>query len=119
MIRGLAATGLLALALGGCAAAASMPSVGGTKDGPPLTPAPATPGRGEPPKEGRSPEPRATAKATGEDVADRVGAGVNNDAITLGELQEAINDYRSQTRQQTPVSHEYVQQILTKIIGET
>ncbi|OLC90584.1 MAG: hypothetical protein AUJ05_11250 [Candidatus Rokubacteria bacterium 13_1_40CM_3_69_38] len=116
MIRGLAATGLLALALGGCAAAASMPSVGGTKDGPTLTPAPATPGRGEPPKEERSPEPRATAKATDEDVADRVVAVVNNDAITLGELQEAINDYRSQTRQETPVSNEFVQQFLTKMI---
>src|SRR3989442_343651 len=116
MIRGLAATGLLALALGGCAAAASMPGVGGTKDGPTPTPAPATPGRGEPPKEERSPEPRATAKATDEDVADRVVAVVNNDAITLGELQEAINDYRSQTRQETPVSNEFVQQFLTKMI---
>ena len=115
MIRGLAATGLLALALGGCAAAASMPGVGGTKDGPTPKPAP-TPGRGEPPKEERSPEPRATAKATDEDVADRVVAVVNNDAITLGELQEAINDYRSQTRQETPVSNEFVQQFLTKMI---
>src|SRR2546427_7096684 len=112
----LAATGLLALARGGCAAAASMPGVGGTKDGPTPKPAPATPGRGEPPKEERSPEPRATAKATDEDVADRVVAVVNNDAITLGELQEAINDYRSQTRQETPVSNEFVQQFLTKMI---
>src|SRR5438034_7693078 len=47
--------------------------------------APATPGRGEPPKEERSPEPRATAKATDEDVADRVVAVVNNDAITRSE----------------------------------
>src|SRR5437899_8699677 len=116
MIRGLAATGLLALALGGCAAAASVPGVGATKDGPAATPALATPGRGEPPKEERSPEPRATAKATDEDVADRVVAVVNNDAITLGELQEAINDYRSQTRQETPVSNEFVQQFLTKMI---
>src|SRR5438132_742101 len=92
------------------------PRAGGTKDGPTLTPAPATPGRGEPPKEGRSPEPRATAKATDEDVADRVVAVVNNDAITLGELQEALNDYRSQTRQETPVSNEFVQQFLTKMI---
>src|SRR5207249_12238043 len=63
--------------------------VGGTKDGPTPKPAPATPGRGEPPKEERSPEPRATAKATDEDVADRVVAVVNNDAITLGELQRS------------------------------
>src|SRR3989449_5118618 len=119
MIGGLAAPGLRPLALGGGAAGGSMPSVGGTKDGPTLPRAPATPGRGEPPKEGRSPEPRATAKATDEDVADRVVAVVNNDAITLGELQEAINDYRSQTRQETPVSNEFVQQFLTKMIEKT
>src|SRR2546428_10268155 len=96
MIRGLAATGLLALALGGCAAAASMPGVGGTKDGPTLTPAPATPGRGEPPKEGRAPEPRATAKATDEDAAHPLAPVLNNNAITPGEHQAALHDYRSQ-----------------------
>src|SRR3989475_7890985 len=116
MIRGLAATGLLALALGGCAAGAWVPGVGETKGGPTPTPAPGTPGRGEPPKDERSPEPRAAAKPTDEDVADRVVAVVNNDAITLGELQEAINDYRSQARQETPVSNEFVQQFLTKMI---
>src|SRR5947208_17186796 len=102
MIRGLAATGLLALALGGCAAAASMPGVGGTKDGPTPKPAPATPGRGEPTKEERSPEPRANDKAEDENVADRGDAVVNHDAITLGELQYARNDHRYQTRQATP-----------------
>jgi len=116
MIRRLAAAGLLALALGGCAAVSSGPGVGGTKDGSTPTPTPAAAGRPAPPTEERSPEPRAAAKSRDEDVADRVVAVVNNDAITLGELQEAINAYRSQTRQETPVSRDIVQQVLTKMI---
>jgi len=116
MIRRLAAAGLLALTLGGCAAVSSGPGVGGTKDRPTPTPTPATADRPAPSTEERSPEPRAPAKPTDEDVTDRVVAVVNNDAITLGELQEAINAYRSQTRQETPVSNDFVQQVLTKMI---
>src|SRR5213078_718357 len=45
MIRRLAAAGLLALTLGGCAAVSSGPGVGGTKERPTPTPTPTTAGR--------------------------------------------------------------------------
>jgi len=109
MICRLAAAGLLALALGGCAAS----SPGRTNDEPKPPPAAAAPG---PPKAEQPLEPRVAANPKDEDVTDRVVAVVNNDAITLGELQEAIHHYRYQTRQETPVSDEFIKQFLTKMI---
>jgi peptidyl-prolyl cis-trans isomerase SurA len=110
MIQRLAAAGLLSLALGGCAAPST---VGKTTDGPrPPVAAAAL----EPPTAERPAEPRVAAKPNDEDVTDRVIAVVNNDAITLGELQEAMNAYRYQTRQETPVSDEFIKQFLTKMI---
>ena len=109
MICRLAAAGLLALALGGCAAS----SPGRTNDEPKPPPATAAPG---PPKAEQPLEPRVAANPKDEDVTDRVVAVVNNDAITLGELQEAIHHYRYQTRQETPVSDEFIKQFLTKMI---
>ena len=109
MICRLAAASLLALALGGCAAS----SPGRTKDEPKPPPATAAPG---PPKAEQPLEPRVAANPKDEDVTDRVVAVVNNDAITLGELQEAIHHYRYQTRQETPVSDEFIKQFLTKMI---
>src|SRR5213592_705856 len=93
-----------------------MPWLGRTKDEPKPQPIVAAVEAPEAPKEARPPGPGAAAKPTDEDVTDRVVAVVNNDAITLGELQEAINAYRSQTRQETPVSNDFVQQVLTKMI---
>ena len=116
MIRRPAAVGLLALALGGCAAPSWVPWLGRTTDQPEPPP---TVAALEPPaasKEARPPAPRAAAKPKDEDVTDRIVAVVNNDAITLGELQEALTAYRYQTRQETPASDEFVQQFLTKMI---
>src|SRR5205823_13556412 len=76
-------------------------------------PATAAPG---PPKAEQPLEPRVAANSKDEDVTDRVVAVVNNDANTLGELQEAIHHYRYQTRQETPVSDEFIKQFLTKMI---
>jgi peptidyl-prolyl cis-trans isomerase SurA len=108
MIRWLAAAGLLSLALGGCA----VPTLGRANE-PKPPPAAAAP---DPPKAERPREPRVAVRPTDEDVTDRVVAVVNNDAITLGELQEAIHHYRYQTRQETPVSDEFIKQFLTKMI---
>src|SRR5205809_614898 len=110
MIQRLAAAGLLALALVGCAA----PSSVGRANDEPEPPAAAT--AQEPRIVERPAEPRVAAKPTDEDVTDRVVAVVNNDAITLGELHEAITAYRYQTRQETPVSDEFIKQFLTRMI---
>jgi peptidyl-prolyl cis-trans isomerase SurA len=110
MIHRLAAAGLLALALVGCAAPAPL----GRANDEPKPPAAAT--AQEPPLAERSAEPRVAAKPKDEDVTDRVVAVVNNDAITLGELQEALTAYRYQTRQETPVSDEFIKQFLTRMI---
>ena len=116
MIRRPAAAWLLALALGGCAAPSWMPWLGRTKDEPKPQPIVAAVEAPEAPKEARPPAPGVAAKPKDEDVTDRVVAVVNNDAITLGELQEAITAYRYQTRQEAPASDEFVQQFLTKMI---
>src|SRR5438876_736330 len=93
-----------------------MPWLGRTKDEPKPPPIVAAVEAPEAPKEARPPGPGAAAKPKDEDVTDRVVAVVNNDAITLGELQEAITAYRYQTRQEAPASDEFVQQFLTKMI---
>src|SRR5216110_523478 len=93
-----------------------MPWLGRTKDEPKPQPIVAAVEAPEAPKEARPPGPGAAAKPTDEDVTDRVVAVVNNDAITLGELHEAITAYRYQTRQEAPASDEFVQQFLTKMI---
>src|SRR5437879_5619336 len=54
-----------------------------------------------------------------EGVADRVVAVVNNDAITLSELQETIVAYRAENRQQRgggPSDDELVKQFLPRLI---
>ena len=64
-----------------------MPWLGRTKDEPKPPPIVAAVEAPEAPKEARPPGPGAAAKPKDEDVTDRVVAVVNNDAITLGELQ--------------------------------
>ena len=61
------------------------------------------------------PEPARTAPA--EDVTDRVVAVVNNDAITLGEVQEAVAAFRQENRGRAGDSDEDLgRQFLTRLI---
>jgi peptidyl-prolyl cis-trans isomerase SurA len=88
MRRALGLVGL-ALLLGGCAAPAWVPVVGRPKPPPPRITEPVVP-RGEERAPRRPP-------ADGDFVIDRVIAVVNNDAITLGELQENIIAVRQES----------------------
>ncbi len=101
---------VLALALGGCALPGWVPYFGKKKPEPevarPATPAPET--------APATPRPRPVDR---DDVADRVVAVVNNDAITLGELQENIAIYRQENRGQLSASDEELQkQFLGRLI---
>ncbi len=93
---------VLALALGGCALPGWVPYFGKKKPEPevarPATPAPET--------APATPRPRPVDR---DDVADRVVAVVNNDAITLGELQENIAIYRQENRGRVSASEEELQ----------
>jgi peptidyl-prolyl cis-trans isomerase SurA len=119
--RGLVGVLLLALALAGCAAQSWVPGwvplVGKKNEGPPaartlspgaeLLPAPVV---------GQAVTKPAPAE-TDEAVADRIVAVVNNDAITLAELQESVLMFRQENRQTTTVSDdELIRQFLTRLI---
>lgn len=107
---------LLALALAGCALPGWVPFIG-KKDGPP-------PVRSVAPGSEMLPMPvvgEAVNKPAGpesdEAVADRIVAIVNNDAITLAELQESILMFRQESRQQATVSDEELgKQFLARLI---
>jgi peptidyl-prolyl cis-trans isomerase SurA len=102
------AAALLALSLGGCALPGWVPFVGKKKS----EPAEARPAAPVPPA-----KPAPTRAAETEDVADRVVAVVNNDAITLGELQENIAIYRQENRGRVSASDEDLQkQFLGRLI---
>jgi len=114
--RRFAVATLLVLVLGGCAVPRWMPFIG---DGPakgPEPPTPATAATSTVPMRlaaaGRPPSPPDAG------VTDRVLAVVNNDAITLSELQEAIAVYQYENREraQAAASDELVQQFLTRMI---
>jgi len=116
VIRRLLRPALLTLALAGCSVPQWMPLIGEqqqiVKDEPPK-PAPPT-----------SPVPvrlsNSGEKATPPDdrVTDRVLAIVNNDAITLSEIQEAIAVYKYENRDRatSESSDQLVQQFLTRMI---
>jgi peptidyl-prolyl cis-trans isomerase SurA len=112
---------LLALALAGCAAPTWVPGwvplIGNKKNEPPpvravapgseILPAPVV---GEPVTKPAAPDTDGT-------IADRIVAVVNNDAITLAELQESILMFRQENRQQASVSDEELgRQFLTRLI---
>ena len=118
---GLAIGMLFALTVAGCAGPSWMPGwvplIGNKKEPPPTVRA-VTPGAEILPapvvgKEVSKPPP-ADAEGT---VADRIVAVVNNDAITLAELQENILMFRQENRQQLSVSDEDLgRQFLTRLI---
>ena len=114
MSRRLAVTTLLLLALGGCAVPQWVPFLGETP--PKATEPTATAPAAAPPPASSPAVPRNVAPAD-QSVTDRVLAVVNNDAITLFELQEAIAIYRYENRERAPeTSDALVQQFLTKMI---
>jgi peptidyl-prolyl cis-trans isomerase SurA len=112
---------LLASLLAGCAAPTWVPGwvplVGNKKEAPP-------PARQVAPGSEILPAPvvgesvtKPAAPETDETVADRIVAVVNNDAITLAELQENILMFRQENRQQLTVSdEELTKQFLTRLI---
>jgi peptidyl-prolyl cis-trans isomerase SurA len=85
----------LALILGGCAFPSWVPLVGKPKGPPPAAPAAAKPSSPDMPMPG---DVRVRTLEHDDAVADRVVAVVNNDAITLSELQETIVAFRAENR---------------------
>ena len=106
---------LLALALGACATPSGGPGLGTKTDEPKGPPVAAAPKEAEPPKVETAAEPRPPASLDAS-VTDRVIAVVNNDAITLAELQEAIAVYRYENQQAPEPTDELVQQFLRRMI---
>lgn len=107
---------LLALALAGCALPSWVPLVGKKEGLPPVrSVAPgsemmAAPVVGQAVTKPAAPDPD-------EVIADRIVAVVNNDAITLAELQESILMFRQENRQQVSASdEELARQFLTRLI---
>jgi peptidyl-prolyl cis-trans isomerase SurA len=110
--RALALASILTLALGGCAMPSWVPFVGG---GSPQAPEPAKPLATSPVP--LRPNAPATPPAPDEKVTDRVLAVVNNDAITLSDLQEAIAVYQYENRDRAPAPvNELAPQFLTRMI---
>lgn len=113
MIRRLVRPALLTLALAGCSVPQWMPLIGEkpVKDEAPK----AAPPTSAVPVRLSSNGPRTTPPD--ERVTDRVLAIVNNDAITLSEIQEAIAVYKYENRDRAnESSDQLVQQFLTRMI---
>ena len=100
--------------LAGCAMPRWVPFLGASK---PATP-PARSSAKAPEAPPRSPAPKRVTLHADESVADRVVAVVNNDAITLGELQENIVAYRHENRQEqaTATDEELASKFLNRLI---
>jgi peptidyl-prolyl cis-trans isomerase SurA len=104
---------LMAACMGGCAVPGWVPWLG-TKTPPPGPPVAAKPKSPDVVQPG---DVRLRQMTVDESVADRVIAVVNNDAITLGELQETIVAYRHEARQRGGASdEELAKQLLPRLI---
>jgi peptidyl-prolyl cis-trans isomerase SurA len=117
----LLAVALAAAFLGGCALPTMpgwMPWVGTTKAPPPAVAASSAsrPDAFDTPKPGDVRQRRV--EDTDEAVADRIIAVVNNDAITLAELQESIVSYRAENpgRRSGPTDEELRKDFLNRLI---
>jgi peptidyl-prolyl cis-trans isomerase SurA len=109
---------LLAFAVSGCALPGWVPLVGKKKEARLPSVRAVAPGSEilPPPVVGQA-VTKPTASDTDETVADRIVAIVNNDAITLAELQESILMFRQESRQQASLSDEELgRQFLTRLI---
>jgi peptidyl-prolyl cis-trans isomerase SurA len=103
---------LMAVCAGGCAVPSWVPWLG-TKEpsGPPVAAKPKSPDMLQPG------DVRTRQVTVDDSVTDRVIAVVNNDAITLGELQETIVAYRQDGRQRGAVTDEdLAKQLLPRMI---
>jgi peptidyl-prolyl cis-trans isomerase SurA len=113
MIRPYPALLLLAAFGGGCAVPGWVPWLG-TRTPPPDPPVAARP---KSPDVAQPGDVRVRAVTVDDTVADRVIAVVNNDAITLGELQETVMAYRQESRQRGGASDtDLAKQLLPKLI---
>jgi peptidyl-prolyl cis-trans isomerase SurA len=113
----LGALGVAALLVGGCALSVPtwVPWLG-RKGSPPPPPTVAAPAP-EPPSGGATPAAARSRPADDDAVTDRIVAVVNNDAITLAELQESIVAYRAENRQRSgPTDEELQRDFLNKLI---
>jgi peptidyl-prolyl cis-trans isomerase SurA len=113
----LAVVALAALIAAGCAIPRWVPVLGKrTPKEPAVAQPPATPAPASTP----APLPASQAGVADDDetLVDRVVAVVNNDAITLGELQEAIAVYRQESRSRTggPSDEQLRREFLGRII---
>lgn len=110
-------TVLLALTLAGCAMPGWVPFIG-QKETPPPSRRAVTPGAEIVPSPVVGQAVTTPARPDPDDtVADRIVAVVNNDAITLAELQESIAVFRQENRQQTSTTDEELgRQFLAKLI---
>lgn len=97
-----------AILAGGCAVPSWVPVLGKPAPPPPAAAVAETP----PP----APPPRAARPVDEDGLVDRVVAVVNNDAITLGELQEAIAAYRHENRGRGPSDEVLQRDFLARII---
>jgi peptidyl-prolyl cis-trans isomerase SurA len=118
MRRPVLAVTLMSVLLGGCAMPGWVPFLGTPK--PSKTAAVAPPAAREPGSVStplRAGDVRMRAIDADDDVSDRVVAVVNNDAITLGELQESIVGYRQENRQRdSTTDQELAQRFLSRLI---
>src|ERR1051325_1921805 len=75
-------------------------------------------GKQAPPPAGveTGPPPARWSQVEEPDVLDRVIAVVNNDAITLSELQENVIYYRTENRQDTVKEEDLTKRLLGKLI---
>jgi peptidyl-prolyl cis-trans isomerase SurA len=121
MTRRLAAVSVVALLLGGCALPTMpswMPGFGKKGSPAPIASAPTGP-RGDTVDAPRPGDVRQRpAEESDEAVIDRIIAVVNNDAITLAELQESIVSYRAENagRRSGPTDEELRQDFLNRLI---
>ena len=100
----------VALTVAGCAMPSWMPFAGKK----PAAPAP--PRAAEAPAD-RAPDRARPAPVEDDAISDRIVAVVNNDAITLGELQESIAAWRRENRQRTTTTDaELASQFLNRLI---
>jgi peptidyl-prolyl cis-trans isomerase SurA len=98
------ALAMVALLLAGCGSATSSPSPEVTGRPPAAAPA-------------REPERSPTRAVSAPDVVDRIVAVVNNDAITLGEVQETVLSFRQENLgRATGSDEELARQFLTRLI---
>ena len=102
---------LIAVALAGCAMPSWMPFAG-KKPKPPAVNA-----RAAQTVVDRGPERARPAPVDDDSVTDRIVAVINNDAITLGELQESIAAWRRENRQRSSTTDaELASQFLNRLI---